>query len=642
MKNVYFVQVGFGFDGSVYLPYAVGTIIANCMRYEEITSEYAFPDIIFCREKLADALKKIVDPYLVAFSCSVWNMEYNKALASRIKEKYPDCLISFGGHSVKNNGELLDEVSQVDILNFGEGEEVIALLLKGLKNGDISGVPSIAYRENGETVKTPRAAPCDLSALPSPYLTGVFDKLLEENPGREFLSVLETNRGCPYKCAYCDWVTDKRMRFFPMEKIKAEIRWLGEHRIAYCFCGDSNFGMYDRDIEIAECLVATKRELGFPEVFRPCYEKNSADRVFKICSILNREGMDKGATLAYQTLSDVALKNIGRKNLTMEHFSALVKRYIDAGIPCYSELILGLPGETKESFCRGICRLLESGQHNSLNVYHCEMLPNAEMSDPDYVKKYGIDVIKVGFNHIHSAPERDEEVPEYSYLIRSTNTMSREDWVQANLFSVCVQTFHALGILRYFAIYLFTEQGISYYDFYTDLLSYIMEGEGMLHDLWEQFREKYESNLSGEWNYHNPDFGHVTWFFEEGAFLEIVRDLPAAGKLLEPFLKRYSIPGDLYENLKKYQKTMLRKPFDKGETVRFDYDLHTYFNGILGGEPRPLEKKRVALTVAPRTVYTDMFDYAKETVWYGRRRGASIYSRREAFVSQGDNPEEGA
>ena len=87
---------------------------------------------------------------------------------------------------------------------------------------------------------------------------------------------------------------------------------------------------------------------------------------------------------------------------------------------------------------------------------------------------------------------------------------------------------------------------------------------------------------------------------------------------------------------------MLRKPFDKGETVRFDYDLHTYFNGILGGEPRPLEKKRVALTVAPRTVYTDMFDYAKETVWYGRRRGASIYSRREAFVSQGDNPEEGA
>ncbi|MBQ6021323.1 MAG: hypothetical protein IJL25_00190, partial [Clostridia bacterium] len=101
MKNVYFVQVGFGFDGSVYLPYAVGTLLANCRRYEEITREYAFPEIVFFREKLDDAMLKLRDPYLVAFSCSVWNMEYNKALAKRIKEKYPDCLINFGGHSVR-------------------------------------------------------------------------------------------------------------------------------------------------------------------------------------------------------------------------------------------------------------------------------------------------------------------------------------------------------------------------------------------------------------------------------------------------------------------------------------------------------------------------------------------------------------
>lgn len=629
MKNVYFVQVGFGFDGSVYLPCAAGALLANCLQYEEITREYAFPDIVFFREKLADALEKLKDPYLVAFSCSVWNMEYNKALASRIKERYPDCLIAFGGHSVRTDGSLLGELPQVDLLNFGEGEEVFAQLLIGLAKGDISGVPSVAYRENGKTVCTPRAEPCDLSRLPSPYLTGVFEPLMQKYPDLEFLSVLETNRGCPYQCAYCDWVTDKRMRFFPMERVKAEIRWLGEHKIAYCFCGDSNFGMFDRDIEIAEYLVETKRAYGYPEVFRPCYEKNSADRVFRICSILNREGMDKGATLAYQTLSPVALKNIGRKNLTLEHFSGLVRRYNEAGIPAYSELILGLPGETLESFCRGVCRLLESGQHNSLNVYHCEMLPNAEMSDPAYIEKYGIQVIKVGFNHIHSAPERDEEVPEYSYLVRATASMPPEDWVRANLFSVCVQCFHALGILRFFAIYLYTELGVGYYDFYKDLLAYIMEGEGLLHDLWAQFREKYESNLSGEWNYHNPAFGHVTWFFEEGAFLEIVRDYVAAEALLEPFLRRYGIPEPLYGELKRYQQTMLRKPFDRAHTVCFAYDFPAYFNGILRGEYSPLRETPVTLGVTPRTEYTDFFEYAKETVWYGRRRGASVYGKKE-------------
>ena len=67
-KNVYFVQVGFGFDGSVYLPYAVGTLIANCMRYPEIVGAYAFPDIIFCRAKLADALW-FLGPYAVIPSC---------------------------------------------------------------------------------------------------------------------------------------------------------------------------------------------------------------------------------------------------------------------------------------------------------------------------------------------------------------------------------------------------------------------------------------------------------------------------------------------------------------------------------------------------------------------------------------------
>ena len=546
MKNVYFVQVGFGFDGSVYLPYAVGTLVANCRRYEDITREYAFPDIIFFREKLADALAKLKDPYLVAFSCSVWNMEYNKALALRLKEAYPDCIINFGGHSVRADGSLLNELPQVDILNFGEGEEVFASLLRGLSSGDIYGVRGIAFRKNGEVVCTPQAPSCDLNVLPSPYLTGVFELLLAENPDKEFLAVLETNRGCPYRCAYCDWVADKRMRFFPMERVKAEIRWLGEDKIAYCFCGDSNFGMFERDVEIAEYLVQTKRALGYPEVFRPCYEKNSADRVFQICSILNREGMDKGATLAYQTLSDDALRNIGRKNLTMEHFSGLVRRYNEAGIPAYSELILGLPGETLESFCRGICRLLESGQHNSLSVYHCEMLPNAPMADPAYIEKFGIRVIKVGFNHIHSAPEQDEEVPEYSYLIRATNTLSEDDWVQANLFSVCVQCFHALGVLRFFAIWLYTERGVSYYDFYTALLRYIMEGEGKLSVLWCRFKEKYESSLSGDWNYHNEAFGHVTWFFEEGAFLEIVHDFDAVMHTLLPFLSRYDIPPALF------------------------------------------------------------------------------------------------
>ncbi len=636
MKNIYFVQVGFEFDGSVYLPYAVGTIIAYCQTDPQIKTEYNFSDIIFKREALSSAMKKISDPYIVAFSCSVWNMEYNKTLAKMVKEKYPDCIIVFGGHSVSEDASLLGAEDYIDILMFGEGETVFASMLKNLSADRLGDTDNIAYRQGNNTVKTPRSFCENLEDLPSPYLNGVFDKIISENSDKEFLSVLETNRGCPYSCAYCDWCAGKKMRFFPLKKIRAEIEWLSENKIAYCFCADSNFGMFDRDVEIADWLIEAKKKNGYPEVFRPCYEKNSADRVFRICSALNSVGMDKGATMAYQTLCDEALCNIGRKNLTMEHFASLMQRYNEAGIPTYSELILGLPGETKESFCRGICRLLENGQHNSVSVYHCEVLPNSELALPEFIEKHKIEVIRVAFNHIHSAPKKNEEVKEYSYLVRSTATMSREDWVNTNLFSICVQCFHSLGLLRFFAMYLHNEDKTSYFDFYSALLEYIMKGNGKLNKLWNSFRQKYETSLKGDWNYYNERFGNVTWFFEEGAFIEVVDNYSAYMDELIPFLRNFDMDEDLFTQLLLYQKLMLRKPFDKASEETFAYDFCSYFESITKNRPAQLEKKATLLTVTPKTQYDSISDYAKETVWFGRRRGATVYGNNEIRVTDSE------
>lgn len=632
-KNVYFTQVGFDFDGSVYLPYAAGTMVAYALSQEDLAAAYAFPTFVFRREKVADVLGKIKDPYVAAFSCSVWNNEFNKIVAARVKERYPDCLVIFGGHSVRENAlQLLEEEPYIDILMYGEGEQTFVNLLRALPTGDLSGVPNIAFRQGEALIQTQRAYYYDLSKYPSPYCSGVFDTILAAEPETDFLAVLETNRGCPYSCAYCDWYSGHKMRFFPMKKILDEIRWFAEHRVEYVFCGDSNFGMFDRDVEIAKALAASKKERGYPKVFRPCYEKNSADRVFEICSILNTEGMDKGATMSYQTLSQEALKNIGRKNLTLEHFSDLVHRYNEAGIPAYSELILGLPGETKESFCRGICRLMESGQHNSLSVYHCEMLPNSEMSDPEYIRKHGIKVIKVPFNHIHSAINRSEEIQEYSYLVRATNTMSCDDWVSANLFSVCIQCFHGLGLLRCFSLYLYAEKIVGYYEFFTELLAFILSSDGALGRLWRSFREKYQNSLSGDWNYHREIFGNVTWVFEEGAFLEYVCDYDAYFSELLPFLRQFNVDRDIFAEMSAYQRAMLRKPYDREKSIPFHYDFYSYFDKITDGGYAPLERKDILLTVRPGKEYDDVPAYARETVWFGRRRGATVYRGKELQV----------
>ena len=155
MKNIYFVQVGVDFGNTVYIPYAAGAIIASCLSDPEVANEYSFPLIVYTREKLAQAFAKLVDPYMVAFSCNIWNIEYNKALAKMIKQTYPECFVVFGGHSVGNVTSLLEEEAEIDILTFGEGEPVFPQLLKQLAKGDLQQVDSIAYRKDGAIVRTP-------------------------------------------------------------------------------------------------------------------------------------------------------------------------------------------------------------------------------------------------------------------------------------------------------------------------------------------------------------------------------------------------------------------------------------------------------------------------------------------------------
>ena len=621
-KKIYFVQVGFDFDGSVYLPYAAGAITAYCKKNETIVGSYSFEGMIFRREKLDCAMEKIVSPSIVFFSSSVWNSEYNKALARLVREKYPQCIIIFGGHNIDPRGSFLEENGFVDFLVFGEGEVTVSLLLENLLKGRVEDTPNIEYRSGGECIQTKREYFYDLSDFPSPYLSGIFDDILKEVDSSRLLAVLETNRGCPYLCAYCDWTAGRRMRHFPTEKIYAEIDWFVRNKIEYVFCADSNFGMFDRDVEIAKRIVTSKRKSGYPKTFRPCYEKNSDDRVFEICRLLNKENMDKGATFAYQTLSDVVLENVGRKNLTMKHFSSLMKRYHKAGIPTYSEIILGLPGETYESFCRGLCTLLENGQHNSISVYYCDALPNSRLTDAEYMKKHGIEVMKVGFNHIHSAP-KNEEVPEYSYLVKSTATMSSDQWVESNLFSICVQTFHSLGALRFFALYIYNEKIAGYYDFYSSLADFLLKGSGRLSDLFRLFRQRYKNSLGGDWNYHNELFGEATWTFEEGAFLEIVADMDNCYDELAAFLANYHIDSELFGELLRFQKFRLNSflPCETEQSFSFDFD--SYFNAIIDGETAELKKETVTLK-KNAAQYESFYDYAKHVVWFGRRRGATL------------------
>lgn len=634
-KKVYLAQINVTYSNTIaYLPYAAGCLAAYAWSDEEIIKSYELADILCVRHTLGESFAKIKEPAVAGFSCYVWNMEYNLSLARMIKEKYPDCVIVFGGHNVPDDTSLLHKYGFIDVLMHSEGEEPFAMLLKALDGkGKLKDIPDISFRSGEHIITTPKKKLYDISAYPSPYTAKVFEPIFEKYPDITFHATLETNRGCPYGCAFCDWCFTKKIRLFPMERVKGDIDWISEHKIPYCYCADANFGIEKRDVEIANYILQVNRKNGYPQVFKPCYAKNSDETVFEIGKILNHSGIDKGVTLAYQSLDPQTLENIGRKNLTLEHYSGLTAKYAEEKIPTYTELILGMPGETYDSFCNGLCRLLENGQHNSMTVYTCQVYCNAPIASKEMVDKYKIRWERQPLHGIHY-PANFNGVQEYYDVVVETKDMSKEMWVKANMFSVCLQSFHHLGLLRCFALYARKELGIRYYDFYNRLLDYIFSDESKyIYKLFEEIRWKTENTEVSDWCYQKDVFSKVGWYFEEGIFLDLIYNRDVFWQDIMPFVESLGIEKEIFDEMLKYQQAILRLPGTETVEIETDYDFYNYFQGIYDDEYQPLKKVNTKLKIELEKKIDDWAEYAREIIWFGKRRSATLCTNARENIS---------
>src|SRR5690606_4021090 len=172
----------------------------------------------------------------------------------------------------------------VDIIIRGEGEASAAETLDklrgviGQQDPDLSvlqGVPGITYRYRGEIFRNPdRARIEDLDTIPSPFLMGLFDAY---RGVPRIHATLETNRGCPYGCTFCDWgsATTSKIRKFDLERVFGELSWCSDMKVESISQCDANFGIFERDVAIAEWVADLKKTTGYPQTFGGSYAKNS-------------------------------------------------------------------------------------------------------------------------------------------------------------------------------------------------------------------------------------------------------------------------------------------------------------------------------------------------------------------------------
>jgi radical SAM superfamily enzyme YgiQ (UPF0313 family) len=460
-----------------YLPYSVG-ILWEYARLEPVVRDNLEVNAwIWQREPHEKVLDDLRDDVIVGFSAYLWNWNYNLELARKLKLQNPDVLIVFGGPQPPiEDPDFFQKFPYIDICVKTEGEHSLRNILKEyytFKN--YQGITGLLINDDGKVLDTgPAERISDLDEIPSPYLSGLFDHLVTENPDVQFTAILETNRGCPYQCTFCDWgsLTYAKVKKFNLERVFAELEWMGRNQIDFISITDANFGMFiERDLLIAKKIVEVQKKYDNPKSYTMSWAKNQRAEVLEIVKTLMFEGGSTlGLNLSVQTLDENTLEIIKRKNLKMNKVEEIFEDCELNNIPLYTELILGLPGETPETWRNNFYKLYEAKNHTGITVYQAQLLENAEMNLRQ-MEEYDIVGVPV-YDYLVGA-YNDDELRECINVVASTSTMPLSEMLKAAQFSWFQISFHINGLSTYLARFVNKYMGESYKDFYEKLWAFI-------------------------------------------------------------------------------------------------------------------------------------------------------------------------
>ena len=281
-------------------------------------------------------------------------------------------------------------------------------------------------------------------------------------------------------------------------------------------------------------------------------------------------------------MDDDVLEIIKRTNLEINKIEEVFKLCEEHNIPLYTELILGLPGETLTSWKNNFYKLYRSGNHTGITVYQAQLLENAEMNLTQK-KMYKMEG-RIVYDYLVGT-YNEHEVKEGIEVITSTRDMPREQMIEAQVFSWFMNTFHINGMTNYISRVLEKSQGISYEDFYGKLYEYIQTDEWLIQEI-ARIKEHYFNWTENGKIDHKPIEGmeihgwnliHSTVITLQSQF----KHTPVFD-LIEKFTQEtygHLLSHELFEDLMLFQRKFLVNFEEKEEypiNIQFEHDISGY------------------------------------------------------------------
>ena len=634
-------QINNGFSGQYYLPYSIGILQAYVLHNSKRPDIYDFTSTIYKRLLLEDSFQRLKNSNIVFFSTYVWNLNISLAIAKKLKEYNKKIYIVFGGPSVPDNvagkaEKFLRENDFINVIVHQEGERTTLQLLDEFPNNNLEDTPNISYLNNGVYFNNPNLKRLrDFSSVPSPYLCGVFDKIINENPNERWLASWETNRGCPFSCAFCDWgsATASKVSRMDLDRVYRELDWFSEHKIEFIFCCDANFGMLPRDYEIAKKAAENKKKYGYPHVLSVQNTKNARDRAYKVQKLLAETGLSKGVTLAMQSVDPHTLKSIKRDNISIEDYSELQKRFAIDNIPTYTEFILGLPGDTYDVFANGVSMVIEAGQHNRIQYNNLSILPNAEMAKPEYIEEYQILTSKNPIVNAHGTLDETPEdgIYETQELVISTKSLPQEKWINTRIYASMSEFLYFNKLLQIPLLLIHKICKVSFRELFETFI-FEVDQYPVLKSIKNNFRIHAEKIIDGK-----PEFVfHKGWldiYWPPGE-LEYIRLVE--NKTLNEFYDQcykilnlkysHKINSEILKEAIVLNQLLLRTPDKKNnEVIKLKYNIYEVYSDFLRNKKSNLKKEKNDLEIIRNDKkFSNFEEWLQKIVWYGHRSGDYI------------------